>query len=87
LPGTIPGSRNRRRRRDPESVYYYTTMESREIIRRLLDDGWFLVNVAGSHHNYKHPEKPGKVTVPHPEKDLPIGTVKSIERQSGLKLR
>ena len=40
----------------------------------------------GSHHHLKHPTKPGTVTVPHPEKDLPIGTLKSIEKQSGVKL-
>jgi predicted RNA binding protein YcfA (HicA-like mRNA interferase family) len=41
----------------------------------------------GSHHQFKHETKPGIVTEPHPEKDLPIGTVKSIEKQSGVKLR
>jgi hypothetical protein len=38
-----------------------------------------------SHHHFRHPTKPGTVTVPHPDKDLTIGTLKSIERQSGLK--
>jgi predicted RNA binding protein YcfA (HicA-like mRNA interferase family) len=37
--------------------------------------------------HFKHPGKSGRVTVPHPYKDLPIGTLKSIERQSGIKLR
>ena len=41
----------------------------------------------GSHLQLKHPTKPGRVTVPHPERDIPIGTLKSIERQSGIKLR
>jgi len=36
---------------------------------------------------FKHPVKKGRVTVPHPERDIPIGTLKSIEKQSGLKLR
>jgi predicted RNA binding protein YcfA (HicA-like mRNA interferase family) len=36
---------------------------------------------------FKHHTKPGLVTVPHPEKDLPIGTLKSIENPSALKLR
>jgi predicted RNA binding protein YcfA (HicA-like mRNA interferase family) len=49
-------------------------------------DGWLLVHVTGSHHHFKHPTKPGKVTVKHPAKDFPIGTLKSMERQSGLKL-
>jgi predicted RNA binding protein YcfA (HicA-like mRNA interferase family) len=61
-------------------------MSSREVIRSLLDDGWYEVNVSGSHHHFAHKEKKGKVTVPHPKKDLPIGTLKSIERQAGIKL-
>lgn len=60
---------------------------SREIIRALEQDGWRLVRVTGSHHHFKHPAKPGITTVPHPERDIPIGTLRSIERQSGLKLR
>lgn len=62
-------------------------MTSREIIKKLEEDGWFLVDVVGSHHQFKHPEKPGKVTIPHPKKDLTIKTVVSIERQSGVNLR
>jgi predicted RNA binding protein YcfA (HicA-like mRNA interferase family) len=58
-------------------------MNSREIIAKLKDDGWVLVHIRGSHHQYKHPDKPGRVTVPHPKKDLPIGTVRSIYRQAG----
>ena len=58
-------------------------MNSREIIARLNQDGWILKNVRGSHHNYKHPKKPGRVTVPHPKKDLPLGTVRNIFRQAG----
>jgi predicted RNA binding protein YcfA (HicA-like mRNA interferase family) len=60
---------------------------SREIIRKLEADGWFLVGTTGDHHHFKHPTKPGKVTVPHPVKDLKIGTIKSVERQSGVRLR
>jgi predicted RNA binding protein YcfA (HicA-like mRNA interferase family) len=63
------------------------SLSSREIIDRLKADGWELVNVKGSHHQFRHPAKPGRVTVPHPERDLPIGTIKSIEAQAGLKLR
>ena len=62
-------------------------MNSKEIIKRLQADGWYLVVTKGSHANYKHPLKPGRVTVPHPKRDLPIGTLKSIEKQSGVKLR
>ena len=58
---------------------------SREVIKMLEADGWYLVNVAGSHHQYKHPTKSGRTTIKHPDKDIPIKTLKSIERQSGLK--
>lgn len=64
-----------------------SSVSSREVIRRLTEDGWVLVHVVGSHHQFKHPAKPGKVTVPHPKKDLTMGVLKSIESQSGLKLR
>lgn len=60
-------------------------MNSREILRRLKADGWYEVAQEGSHVQLKHPSKPGRVTVPHPKKDLPLGTVRSIEKQSGLK--
>jgi predicted RNA binding protein YcfA (HicA-like mRNA interferase family) len=62
-------------------------MNSREIIRRLQQDGWFQVAQAGSHKQFKHPVKPGRVTVPSPKKDVPAGTLKSIEKQAGLKLQ
>ena len=62
-------------------------MNSREIIRKLENDGWFEVAQAGSHKQFKHPVKPGRVTVPYPKKEVPIGTLKSIEKQAGLKLR
>jgi predicted RNA binding protein YcfA (HicA-like mRNA interferase family) len=62
-------------------------MHSREVIRRLKDDGWFEVAQAGSHKQFKHPVKPGRVTVVYPQRDVPEGTLRSIEKQSGLKLR
>jgi len=58
---------------------------SREIIAELKADGWYHVATVGSHHQFKHPTKKGRVTVKHPDKDVPIKTLKSIERQSGLK--
>jgi predicted RNA binding protein YcfA (HicA-like mRNA interferase family) len=61
-------------------------MNSREIIRKLQFDGWFEVAQAGSHKQFKHPMKPGRVTVPYPKKDVPKGTLKSIEKQGRLKL-
>ncbi|BDA86654.1 addiction module toxin, HicA family protein [Aureimonas sp. SA4125] len=62
-------------------------MDSRIILAKLLADGWIEVVRAGSHLQMKHPTKPGRVTLPHPRKDVPVGTLKSIEKQSGLKLK
>jgi len=60
---------------------------SREVIKALTEDGWCEVNCEGDHHQFKHPTKPGKVTVTHPVKDIPIRTLKSIEKQAGLKFK
>ena len=62
-------------------------MKSAEIIKKLEADGWILHHTRGSHRQYKHPEKSGKVTVPHPKKDLPIGTLRSIYEQAGWQWR
>lgn len=59
-------------------------MNSKEIIKMLEFDGWFLVRVKGSHHHFKHQTKKGLVTIPHPKKDLKEKTVKSIMKQAGL---
>jgi predicted RNA binding protein YcfA (HicA-like mRNA interferase family) len=59
---------------------------SAEVIRIIKADGWELVRSKGSHHHFEHPSKPGIVTVPHPKKDFPIGTLKSIEKQAGVRL-
>jgi len=56
---------------------------SREILRMLKDDDWREVHVVGSHHQFKHPSKPGRVTLVHPLKDFPLGTLKSIFIQAG----
>jgi predicted RNA binding protein YcfA (HicA-like mRNA interferase family) len=62
-----------------------TSMErnSRKLIRKLEAEGWFVVTQRGSHVQLKHPQKPGRVTVPNPKRDLPTGTVRSIYRQAG----
>lgn len=62
-------------------------MNSREILRKLAEDGWYEVSQAGSNKQFKHGVKPGRVTVPHPKREVPVGTIKSIEKQAGLKLR
>ena len=58
---------------------------SREVISMLEADGWFEVNQEGSHKQFKHLTKKGKVTVNHPVKNMDIKTLKSIERQSAIK--
>ena len=62
-------------------------MSSREIIARLRVEGWVVIRSRGSHCQLAHPDRPGIVTVPHPRKDFPLGTLKSIEKQSRVKLR
>lgn len=61
-------------------------MKSTDIIAALKQDGWEQVAQKGSHVQFKHPTKPGRVTVPHPKKDIPLGTLKSIEKQARIKL-
>jgi predicted RNA binding protein YcfA (HicA-like mRNA interferase family) len=62
-------------------------MTSRDIIKKLEQDGWFEVAQAGSHKQFKYATKPGRVTVPSPRMDVPLGTLRSIEKQAGIKLR
>jgi predicted RNA binding protein YcfA (HicA-like mRNA interferase family) len=62
-------------------------MDSGSVISKMEADGWYRVGQKGSHVHFKHPTKIGRATVTHPKKDIPIGTLKNIERQTGLKLR
>lgn len=62
-------------------------MTVREIMRRLETDGWYIKAIRGSHIQYAHPTKPGKVTVANHKGDIRPGTLASIEKQAGLKLR
>jgi predicted RNA binding protein YcfA (HicA-like mRNA interferase family) len=62
-------------------------MKVRDVMRLLATDGWVQVAQKGSHRQFKHPTKPGKVTVPGKmSDDLPTGTYKSILRQAGLEV-
>jgi len=62
------------------------TMKVRDVIKLLEADGWFLVATHGSHRQYKHDEKQGRVTVPgKPGDDLAPGTLNSVMKQAGLK--
>jgi predicted RNA binding protein YcfA (HicA-like mRNA interferase family) len=54
---------------------------SRHIIKRLETDGWELVSIKGSHHKFRKGEQ--TLIVPHPKKDLPLGTARSIAKMAG----
>ena len=61
-------------------------MKVREVIRLVEENGWRLVVTEGSHRQFKHPDKPGRVTISgHPGDDMPKGTLASVMRQAGLK--
>ena len=61
-------------------------MRVREVVRLIEADGWYLVATKGSHRQYKHPVKSGRLTVAgHPADDVAPGTVNSILKQAGLK--
>lgn len=60
-------------------------MNSKKLIKLIEADGWVFKNAKGSHYHFTHPKKKGKVTVPHPKDDIPIGTERNILKQAGLK--
>jgi len=55
-----------------------------DIIRIIINDGWYLVSIKGSHHKYKHHNKPGIVVIPHPRKTIPVGTAAQILKIAGI---
>jgi len=59
-------------------------MHTRKIMKALEKAGWELTRVKGDHHVFKHPTRPGIVVLPHPKRDLPVGTLRDIEKVSGL---
>lgn len=61
-------------------------MKIRDIIKLIEADGWYKVDMKGSHRQYKHPVKKGRVTIAgHPGDDLAVGTLNSILKQARLK--
>ena len=62
-----------------------TTVNSKQVIKLLEAEGWQLARVKGSHHQFKHADRPGLVTVKRPDGDIPKGTLASIRRQAGIK--
>jgi len=63
-----------------EFVGITSTMNSKQVIKQLETQGWYLARVKGSHHQFKHPTKPGLVTVKHQGRDIPAGTLRSIKK-------
>lgn len=59
-------------------------MKSKDVIKILEKDGWVHVRTKGSHHHFKHPTKKGVVTVPHPQKEIAIGTLKNIMKVASI---
>ncbi|MGQ5710391.1 type II toxin-antitoxin system HicA family toxin [Desulforudis sp. DRI-14] len=63
-------------------------MKVRDVIKLIETDGWYMVCQKGSHRQFKHPTRPGRVTIAgHPNDDLASGTLNSILKQAGLKRR
>jgi predicted RNA binding protein YcfA (HicA-like mRNA interferase family) len=61
-------------------------MKVKELLKKLDNDGWYLVRTRGSHRQYRHPNKPGTTTVSgKPSVEVPKGTLNAILKQSGLK--
>ena len=61
-------------------------MKIREAIKLIEDDGWYLDRTRGSHRQYKHPTKPGRVTIAgNRNHDIAPGTLNSILKQAALK--
>ncbi len=64
----------------------YRAMKVRDVLALLRNDDWYLAATEGSHRQFKHPRRTGRVTVPgKPNDDLPPGTLNSILKQAGLK--
>lgn len=61
-------------------------MKFKELEKLLKKNGWYYADAVGSHYQYRHPTKKGKVTVPFHKSDLPIGTVRAILKQAGIML-
>jgi predicted RNA binding protein YcfA (HicA-like mRNA interferase family) len=61
-------------------------MKVRDLLKLIERDGWYQVAQKGSHRQFKHPERTGRVTVAgHPSQEMDQGTLNSIFKQAGLK--
>lgn len=62
-------------------------MKSADAIKQLALDGWHESQTRGRHHQFKHPVKRGVITIPRPQEDLTLVTIRGIEKRAGIKLR
>lgn len=62
-------------------------MTAKDVIARLKAAGWYEAGQNGSHRKFRHPDRPGFVIVPIHTGDIPLGTLRAIEKQSGVRLR
>jgi predicted RNA binding protein YcfA (HicA-like mRNA interferase family) len=68
-------------------VCIYAHVDSRTVIAKIEAAGWCEVRQEGSHKHFQHPTKPGTLTVAHPKKHIPIGTLRDIAKRSGVDLK
>lgn len=61
-------------------------MTAKELFKILKQDGWYEYDIRGSHYQFKHSYKKGKITIPYHHGDIPKGTLNSILKQAGLKI-
>lgn len=65
----------------PVRIYLRMETDSKKIVKRLEAEGWMLISTKGSHHKFRKGAE--TVIVPHPKKDLPKGTARSIAKMAG----
>jgi len=57
---------------------------SKELIRIITNNGWYLVSIRGSHHKFRHKERPGIIVIPHPRNIVSTGTASHIIKTAGI---
>jgi predicted RNA binding protein YcfA (HicA-like mRNA interferase family) len=71
-----------------KNVFYkMRCFNSRDLIKIVMNDGWYLVNTVGSHKQFKHEVKKGKVTIPHPKGEFTTKMIKSVLKQAQIILK
>ena len=62
-------------------------LKVKQLEKILKQDGWYLYDIVGSHYQYKHNIKKGKITIPRHNKDMKIGTIKNILKQANINIK